>query len=301
MKKRKPQITAVILTHNEEENLPRCFKSLNFVDEIIVVDDNSNDRTVEIAQNFRAHVFTKKLTDFATQRNFALSKVETPWVLLVDADEVVTPELEKEIQEAVQKKEYNGFSFPRKNIIFGKWIRHSGWYPDYQLHLFRTKKGGYHKPVHEQVNVEGKVGKLKNPLLHHNYESVSQYLRKIDRYTDIEALSLFEGGYRFSLSGLFTKPLDEFLRRFFAEEGYKDGVHGLVLALLQAFSTVVTLVKVWGKENFKEIKTEDFLAQIEKEIKNQEKKLDYWLLTARMKQSPSFITKFILRLRRKFS
>lgn len=288
------------MTHNEEENLPRCFKSLDWVEEIIVIDDESGDKTVEVAKNFGAHVFIRKLDDFATQRDFALSKVVTEWVFLVDADEVVTKELKKEIEEAVKKKEYNGFYFPRKNIIFGKWIRHSGWYPDWQLHLFRAKKGTYHQPIHEQVKVEGRTGRLKNNLLHYNYESISQYLRKIDRYTDIEALSLFNRGYRFSLPDLFGKPTDEFLRRFFAEEGHRDGLHGLALAFLQAISCIVTLLKVWEKEKFKEVEPKDFMTQIEKGVKGQEKKLNYWFLTARMKDSPSSFTKLLLRLKRKF-
>lgn len=299
MRGKKPQITAVILTHNEEKNLPRCLEALSWVDEIVVIDDNSDDKTVEIAKEYGIRVFVRKLDNFAAQRNFALSKVETPWVLLVDADEVVTPELREEVKVAIQKGKFDGFYFPRKNIIFGKWIKRSGWYPDWQLHLFRTKKGTYHEPVHEQVEVKGKVGKLKNPLLHYNYESISQYLRKINRYTDIEALSLFEGGYRFSLSDLVSRPTNEFLRRFFAEEGYKDGVHGLALGLLQAFGEVVTLLKVWEKEGFGGADKKDFLQKIEKEMLKQEKKFRFWFLTAKIKQSSSFITQFLLRLRRK--
>ena len=132
----KPDITAVVLAKNEEENLPRCLKSLNWVKEIILIDDYSTDKTVEIAKSFGAKVYQRKLDNFQEQRNWALKKVKTSWVLMVDPDEEVSAEMRQEILEVVEKNQYDGFRFPRKNIIFGKWIKHTGWYPDWQLHLF---------------------------------------------------------------------------------------------------------------------------------------------------------------------
>lgn len=272
-KMKKPLLTAVILTKNEEENLPRCLGSIDWIEEIIVVDDDSIDKTVEIAEKAGAAVYRRKLDDFCSQRNFVLSKVKTPWVFFIDADEESTEELAKEIKQAIKSDEYDGYRFPRKNIIFGKWIEHSGWYPDYQLHLFKKDKGRYVRKVHEQVEVNGKVGDLQSSLVHYNYQSISQYLEKLFRYTTLEAENQSESGYRFSWADLWQKPLSEFLRRFFAERGYKDGIHGLVLSLLQAFSELIVYLKIWEKEGFKE----EEISEVFDKIKMSQKEINYWL------------------------
>ena len=268
------KITAVVLAKNEEENLPGCFESVRkLADEIILIDDCSSDKTVEIAKGAGAKIFKRKLDDFSAQRNFALGKVETPWVLFIDPDEEVTQELAEEIKKAVREGKFDGFRIPRKNVIFGKWIKHSGWYPDWQLHLFKKEKGKYVGRVHEQVEIKGKVGELKNFLLHKNYQSISQYLEKLSRYTSLEKEFQIDSGYKFSWQDLIKKPLGEFLRRFFAEEGYKDGVHGLVLSLLQAFSELVVYLKVWEKEGF----SEGEISGVFKEIDKANKDIDYWV------------------------
>jgi glycosyltransferase involved in cell wall biosynthesis len=292
-------LTAVILTKNEEENLPRCLRSLQFVGQIFVIDDESTDKTVEIAREAGAQVFSRKLDDFSSQRNFGLKKVKTEWVLMIDADEEVTSGLAREIKKAVKKKEFSGFSFRRKNFIFGRWIRHSGWYPDWQLHLFRTKAGRYVEKVHEQSEVKGKVGQLKNHLLHHNYESISHFLHpdQFDQYANLEAKQLIEGGYNFSPNDLLKKPIDEFLRRFFAEKGYLDGVLGLILALFQAFKELVVYAKIWEKTGSEP--TPEFLSSFKKEFSQKKKEVNYWLLTAQISQEKNFFKKLCLKLKRK--
>lgn len=257
-------LTAVILAKNEEGGLPNCLKSISWVDEIILVDDYSVDKTAEIAKKVGARILKRKLDNFGSQRNFALSKVKTPWVLFIDPDEEVTPELAEEIRQAVQSGKFDGFRFPRKNIIFDKWIKHSGWYPDWQTHLFKTAKGRYIGKVHEQVEVKGRIGELKNHLIHHNYQSISQYLEKMFRYTSLEAENQISQGYRFLWSDLIRKPLSELLRRFFAEEGYKDGVHGLALSVLQAFSELVVYLKIWEAQGFIEEETPNVFEEIRK-------------------------------------
>ena len=258
-------LSAVILAKNEEENLPGCLELVRkLADEIILIDDCSSDKTVEIAKKAKVEVFQRRLDDFSSQRNFALEKVKTPWVLFIDPDEEVSPELAQEIKKVIQNKKFDGFQIPRKNIIFGKWIKHSGWYPDWQLHLFKKEKGKYVGRVHEQVEIKGKVGELKNFLLHKNYQSISQYLEKLSRYTSLEKEFQIDSGYKFSWQDLIKKPLGEFLRRFFAEEGYKDGVHGLALSLLQAFSELVVYLKIWEKEGFKDEEIPGVFEEIEK-------------------------------------
>lgn len=260
----KPELTAVILTKNEEKNLPRCLDSVAWADEIILVDDESTDKTVKIAKKAGVTVYERQLDDFCSQRNFALTKVKTPWVLFIDADEEVTPDLAEEIKQAVKSNDFDGYRFPRKNIIFGKWIEHSGWYPDGQLHLFKKNKGKYVEKVHEQVVTDGKVGELSKVLVHNNYQSIDQYLEKMFRYTTLEAENQLANGYEFVWPDLIKKPLSEFLRRFFAEEGFRDGVHGLALSLLQAFSELVVYLKIWEKEGFKPQETKEVFEELEK-------------------------------------
>jgi len=261
---KKVDVTAVVLAKNEEKNLPRCLKNLDWIKEVIVIDDYSSDNTKKIAEKFGAKVYQKRLVDFESQRNWALQKVKTSWVLMIDPDEEVTSEFRQEVERLIKEDKFDGFKFPRKNIIFGKWIRYTGWYPDWQLHLFKTKKGKYVGKVHEQVVLDGKIGVLSASLIHYNYHSISQYLQKLDRYTNLEAEEKVRGGYKFRYQDLLVKPAEEFFRRFFAEEGWKDGVHGLALSLLQAFSELVVYLKVWEKEGFKKEKIDNFSYILEK-------------------------------------
>lgn len=264
----KANLTAVVLTKNEEKNLSQCLERLLWVKEILVIDDFSTDETLEIAKKFGAKIYRRRLDNFASQRNWALEKVKTEWVLMIDADERVTSEFRKEVEKAIKDGQYDGFRFPRKNIVFGKWIEHSGWYPDWQLHLFKKEKAKYKGKVHEQVVIEGKVGEMETALIHFNYQSISQYIQKMDRYTTLAAEILIENGYKFRYQDLITKPGEEFFRRFFAEEGWKDGIHGLALSLLQAFSELIVYLKVWEKEKFKKADIKDYDSLIIKNIKS---------------------------------
>ena len=295
---KKPTITALILTRNEAKRLPDCLENLNWADQIIVIDDQSEDETVEIAKKNGAVVYERKLDNFAAQRNFGLKKVKTDWVFLIDADEETTPELKKEIKEAIGKKEYDGYFFPRKNIIFGKWIEHTGWYPDYQLHLFKIKKGRYTNLVHEQVKLDGQAGYLKHYLIHHNYQTVSQYLKKLDHYTTLAAKMKVKSGHQFDPKDIFKEPASEFFKRFFAEKGHQDGLHGLILSLLQAFSTLITFVKIWEIQGFKtqELPMSDFVP----EMKKLGKETSYWLTTTLIEKHQPSIKKYGLKLKRRW-
>jgi len=288
---KKVDITAVVLAKNEEKNLPRCLKNLDWVKEVIVIDDYSSDNTKKIAEKFGAKVYQKRLADFESQRNWALRKVKTSWVLMIDPDEEVTSEFRQEVERLIKEDKFDGFKFPRKNIIFGKWMRYTGWYPDWQLHLFKTKKGKYVGKVHEQVVLDGKIGVLNASLIHYNYHSISQYLQKLDRYTNLEAEEKVRGGYKFRYQDLLVKPAEEFFRRFFAEEGWKDGVHGLALSLLQAFSELVVYLKVWEKQNFKKLEIKGFAKEAEKIIS------DYYYWQAAISKNP--LKKIYYRMKRK--
>jgi len=296
-------LTAVILTKNEEKKLPQCLKSLSFVDRIIVIDDGSTDGTVALAEKYGAQIWQRRLDDFSSQRNFALDQVKTEWVLFIDADEEVSLPLAQEISRAIEEKEFAGYRIARKNFIFGHFVKHSGWYPDYQLHLFKSKKGSYQEKVHEQVEVKGKIGQLKNDLIHHNYGTISDFLSQLqfDLYTGLEAQQLVTSGYRFDWSDLLKKPADEFLRRFFAEKGYQDGILGLILAIFQAFKEFVIYAKVWEIQGKQEIKNGNlyFLKNLESGIREKLKEISYWFLSSQIDEEKNPFKKRFLKLKRK--
>jgi len=266
-------VTAIILAKNEDNFLPACLESISWVDEMVIVGDEPTEEVLNISKQAEAKIYRRKLDNFCNQRNFALTKVKTPWVLLIDPDEQMTPELAGEMQEAVKNGGFDAYRFPRKNIIFGKWIEHTGWYPDWQTHLFKTAKGKYVGKIHEQVEINGTVGDLKSVLLHNNYQSVSQYLEKNFKYTSLEAERQLDSGYQFAWRDLIQKPSSEFLRRFFVEEGYKDGIHGLTLSLLQSFMELLVYIKIWENRGFPAEETPEVFDQFDKSMKD----VDYWV------------------------
>ncbi len=243
-------VTAVVLTLNEAEHLPDCLKSLSWADRVLVVDSGSTDRTPEIAAGLGAELVTYQFDNFAEQRNIAISLVTTPWVFFVDADERVPAGLAAEVQQATAG-EYVGFWIPRKNLILGRWVRGGGWWPDYQLRLFRVGSGRYDPawPVHEVVRVEGPVGRLENPLLHINYTTVGEIFAKQARYARLEAVRLYRQGVRPRPHRFLTFPVREFFRRFFRLGGYRDGWVGLVLATAMAWQAVLVLRELTRLDN----------------------------------------------------
>jgi len=276
------KISAVISAFNEEKNIERCLKSLSFADEIVVVDNNSSDKTAEIAKKYTSKVFSQRNnpTEIDLQKNFGFEKATSEWILSIDADEEVSKTLAEEIKEVIKKKnEINGYWIPRKNIIFGKFIENTGWYPDPQLRLFKKGKGKYVKThVHEPVNLEGESAYLKEFLIHYHYETVSEFIQKtINIYVPNEAKDYLDKGYKFSYFDAIRFPLNEFLSRFFARKGYKDGFHGLMLSLLMAFYHFMIFAYLWEKEGFKEYDREDFLKDTEKEFKRAGREILYWV------------------------
>jgi len=231
------KVSAVISAYNEEKNIEQCLKSLAFADEIIVVDNSSTDKTAEIAKKYTAKVFSQKNNpaEIDLQKNFGFEKATGDWILSIDADEDVSKELAEEIKSKIknQKAEINGYWIPRKNIIFGKFIEHTGWYPDPQLRLFKKGKGKYVKAhVHEALKLEGESVYLKEFIIHHHYETITQFIRRtVDIYAPNEAQDYLDKGYQFSAFDAVRFPLNEFISRFFARKGYKDGFYGLMLSL----------------------------------------------------------------------
>lgn len=300
------KLSVVITAYNEEKTIEECLKSIkDWADEIVVVDNTSSDKTATIAKKYTKNVFTQKndIQKIDIQKNFGFSKANGEWILSLDADERMTPELGKEIKKITQAKDaVTGYWIPRKNIIFGKWIEHTGWYPDYQLRLFKKGTGKYTGThVHEDIHVDGKTAKLQQPLIHQHYATVQQFILRSLIYIPNEAEYGLKQGYKFSYLDVIRFPFREFLSRFFSREGYKDGLHGLVLSMLMGWYYFMIFAYMWEKEKFIPVNNENFLATIEKESKKKHKELLYWFYNEKIKQSKSFSKKYLLKIQRKMS
>lgn len=293
-------ISVVVSAYNEEKKIEDCLKSAKAIaDELIVVDNSSADSTPAIAKNLGAKVFTKENNLMLNvNKNFGFSKAKCDWILSLDADERVTDELAKEIRD-LNEKSADAFYIPRKNIIFGKWIKNTGWYPDYQLRLFKKGKGKFaEKNVHEMLTVDGTTERLESPILHYNYESVSQFLNKmINTYTISEAEDKIKSGYKYSSIDIVKMPLSEFVKRFFAEKGYKDGMHGLVLSSLQAFYHFIVFVRLWEMNKYPDDPEPEKILKDGAGLVRGE--FRHWMLETLLEKTPSPIKKNILRIKSK--
>jgi (heptosyl)LPS beta-1,4-glucosyltransferase len=273
------KITVVINTLNEEKNISRAISSVSdFADEIIVCDMFSDDKTVDIAKKLGAKVFTHKKTNYVEPaRNFALSKATGDWIFILDADEEITEDLKKKLIEVSKDNEADYVLIPRKNILFGKWMKHSRWWPDYLVRFFKNGFVIWNNQIHSEPSKKGKELKLEEEerytIVHHNYQTITQYLERLIRYTEIQAENLKETGYHFVWTDLIKKPLNEFLSRYFAGEGYKDGVHGLALSLMQSFSELIVYARIWENKGFKDEDTPLAIA----EIKKATQEINWWI------------------------
>jgi len=298
------KVSAVISAYNEEKNIERCLKSLAFADEIILIDNSSTDKTAEFAKKYTKQIYTQKNNpkQIDIQKNFGFEKAAGEWILSVDADEEVSKELAKEIRGVIDKKNnINGYWIPRKNIIFGKFIEHTGWYPDPQLRLFKKGMGKFVMAhVHEPIKLEGQSAYLNEFLTHYHYENVSEFLKKtIDIYAPNEAEEYIRKGYVFSYFDAIRFPLNEFLSRFFARKGYKDGFHGLMLSLLMAFYHLLVFAYLWEKQGFKEYDKDDFMQETEKEFRKSGKEILYWISKERLEAIKNPLQRSLQKITRK--
>lgn len=238
-------LSVVVVTLNEESNIGESLRTVDWADEIIVVDSFSNDRTREIARRYTDRIYRIEKKGFGELKSYALSKASCDWVLSLDADERVTPELEREIRKTIEKPSFEGYAIPRKAYFLGRWMRHGGWYPGYVMRLFKRGRGRFTNDlVHETVFIDGKVGKLKQDLLHYTDPDLAHYLEKLARYTSLAALDLKNRGERFQPLHLL-RPLLAFLKMYVTRAGFLDGIHGLVLSLLSSFYVLLKYAKLW--------------------------------------------------------
>ncbi len=276
-------ISAVVNTYNEEKNIERCLKSLAWCDEIIVWDAQSIDDTVKIAKKYTDKFFVHQDTSgyVEPQRNAAIDKASGEWILIVDADEEISQKLAEHLKSLKeQNAEVNYYELARKNIVFNKWLKGSGWWPDYNIRFFKKGNVTWTNAIHVPPKTEGIGQKLDAvedlAIIHHHYESIDQYLSRLHRYTSVQAKELQEAGYTFLWQDIIRKPLSEFLTRFFVWKGYEDGLHGLALSLLQAFSFLIVYLKVWEAQGFKEINNPNFPKEVEAESEHAKKELSHW-------------------------
>ncbi|EKD90466.1 MAG: glycosyl transferase family protein [uncultured bacterium] len=284
------KISVVINTFNEEAVLERAIKSVFWADEILVCDMHSDDNSAVLAKKLGAKVILYKKVNFVEPaRNFAISKTENEWILILDPDEEVPDGLEGKLREIIDGEGVTTYvEIPRKNIIFGKWVKASQWWPDYNIRFFKKGSVNWSNKIHRSPKTEGQGIKLRSEerwaIIHHHYESVSQFIKRMDRYTDIQARELREEGYDFDWKDLIKKPLSEFLGRYFANRGFEDGLHGLSLSFLQAFSFLVVYLKVWENKGFND---QDIKYDVIKELSYESgKEIDYWLKYGNLSKNP---------------
>jgi glycosyltransferase involved in cell wall biosynthesis len=239
------KISATIITLNEERNIARVIESLRCVDEIVVVDSGSTDRTVEIAEKLGARVVESAWPGYANQKNLAADQASYDWILSIDADESLSEALEAEIWQLKKAgPQFDAYTVPRMAQYLGRWIRHGGWYPDLKIRLYDRRKakweGAY---VHESLKVSSRVGHLEANLLHFTCDSLSEHLRTMDRYTTLAAEQLLATGEKVTWSRLIVHPPWTFVQTYFLKLGFLDGLEGLAIAYMAAFYNFLKFAK----------------------------------------------------------
>lgn len=237
-------LTVVILTQNEEHNIVDCIATVREADEIIVIDSGSSDRTTEVAAAAGARVISHPMIDFSDQRNFANQQAKSDWIFHLDADERVTPQLLQEIRQVTATSDAAAFRVPTLNLMLGAAIRHGGWYPQYHIRLMRQGRGTWGRNVHESVSVEGVVDRLKEPIAHHSYPSISSFILKMDRYTDYEARRA-SGSATVLAARAALEPGPYFIYKYVVQQGFRDGWRGFVMAMLLAYYRSVGYLKAF--------------------------------------------------------
>lgn len=243
-------ISAVVLTKNEEKNIAKCLQTLKWCDETIVIDDNSTDQTVKIAKDLGARVFVRPLNnDFATQRNFALTKATEEWVLFVDADERVTPSLAQEICTEVARENHprgvQAFAIKRVDQMWGRKLKYGETGNVELLRLAKKEVGKWKRQVHETWDVKGGVSLLKNPLLHYPHPTIQEFLSDIDRYSTLHAQANYEEGKRSNLLKIILWPKLKFIQNYIFRNGFLDGPQGFMVAMLMSFHSYLAWGKLW--------------------------------------------------------
>ncbi len=243
------ELTVLVLVPNAGDRLPRCLESVTWADDVFcVVDTKTTDGSDDVARKYSKHVVVHEYENAAAQRNWALPQITTEWTLVLDADEWVSDELAARIKRVIaDPASKDGYSVKRRSYFLGKLIGYCGWQSDYNLRLFRTKKGKYaQKRVHSFVAIDGTTGTIDEPMYHDTHRNFDEYFRTFQRFTTWSAEDLFESGERIGLFALLVKPTFRFFRMYVLQQGFRDGLHGAVLCGLAAFSVFTKYAKAWN-------------------------------------------------------
>ncbi len=242
-----PKLTVTVITRDEAHHLDACLESVSWADEIVVIDSGSTDQTVAIARRRNARIEVRDWPGYSAQKNYAASAATHDWILSIDADERVTPELAAEIRQLLATEPARrGYRVPRVTWYLGRWIRGTDWYPDYQLRLYDRRSGQWNgRRVHESVALAGEPGRLRHELRHFAYRDISDHLSTIDRYTTLAAQQIIAEGRRVSLASIVFHPPLAFLRNYVLRRGFTQGAAGLVVSALNSYYVFLKLAKAW--------------------------------------------------------
>lgn len=242
-------LSVVIITKNEERNMHDCLKSVvDWADEIVVVDDESTDRTVAIAGQYGAKVYHRKMDNEGIHRNWAYVQAKNEWVLSLDADEMVSPQLRDELIAVLPSTRFHAFDMPLRNFIGKYWVKHSGWYPAGKLRLFMKSRFKYEEVgVHPRVFLQGDTGHLTKDIIHKGYPDFEHFLASLNRQTTLEAEKWIETGRKMTLGVAVWRAVDRFFRSFIGKKGYKDGFVGFMIAFFAMLYQVMSYAKYYER------------------------------------------------------
>jgi len=242
-----PKLTVTVITHNESANIAAALESVRWADEIVVVDSESTDDTITTARRFTDRVVVRPWPGYVAQKNFAAEQASHDWILSIDADERVSAPLAQEIRTLMNgSPTVVGYRIPRVSFHFGRWIRSTDWYPDYQLRLYDRRRARWAgRYVHESVRADGPVGQLAGELQHYPYRDVSHHLQTMDRYTTLAARQMFEDGRRAGWIDILVLPRLAFVRNYILRGGFRDGMPGLVISAMNAYYVGLKFAKLW--------------------------------------------------------
>lgn len=241
------KVSVVIITKNEERNMHDCLKSVkDWADEIVIVDDESTDKTVEISKSYGAKIYHRKMDNEGIHRNWAYAQAKNEWVLSLDADEMVTEELAAEITSQLPSTTHAGFSIPLRNFIGKYWVKHGGWYPAGKLRLFKKSKFKYEEVgVHPRVFLEGSTGHFTKDIVHKGYPDFEHFVQSINRQSTLEAQKWVQTGRKMTLGVAIWRTVDRFFRRYIGRRGYKDGFIGFMIAFFDSLYQILSYAKYW--------------------------------------------------------
>ena len=243
----KVPVSIYVLTTNNRRTIERCLRSLSCAEELVVVDSFSHDGTYEICKQYAHKLFQRAWTGHRDQYQYAADQTTRDWIMFVDADEEVPPELAEEIRSEINRKANttDGYFVYRRTYYLGRWIRYGGWYPDGEFRLYRRNKGRWEGGLHAKLVVDGKIGVLRNQFHHYSYVDISDPIQTVDKYSKIAAQYLFESGKRFSLLKLLFHPPFRFVKEYLLKLGFRDGLPGFVIIVSTMFYVFIKYAKLW--------------------------------------------------------